>query len=108
MPLTYYERTTDCLKALGEQGVYRVAVEVMEGSHSLMELECPKPTALVFGNEVTGINDRVMRHCDAAVQIPMMGFKNSMNVATAFGIVLFELLRKWDAFHINQDAPGHE
>lgn len=97
VPWTYYERTVDALDALRDQGVHRVAVEVTDSAVSLMDYEWPKPVALVFGNEVTGINDRVLKRCDAAVRIPMRGYKNSLNVATAVGVVLYEVLRRWGA-----------
>lgn len=97
VPWSYYERTVDALDALGDRGVHRVAIETTHDGISLMDYTFPKPCAIVFGNEVDGIRDRVMRHCDATVYIPMHGYKNSINVATAFGIVLYELLRKWDA-----------
>jgi len=104
VPWTYHERTKDALIALGEQGVHRVAVEVTEDADSLMDYEFPKPVALVFGNEVTGINQKVLNRCDGVVKIPMHGYKNSMNVATAFGVVLFEVLRGWGVFGSGQDA----
>ncbi|MCH8205017.1 MAG: RNA methyltransferase [Candidatus Hydrogenedentes bacterium] len=95
VPWTYHERTTDALEELGQKGILRVAVEVTENSVPVPDFEWPTPVAIVFGNEVTGINERVLRACDAAVRIPMHGYKNSMNVATAFGIVLYEVLRRW-------------
>jgi 23S rRNA (guanosine2251-2'-O)-methyltransferase len=106
VPWTYHERTTDCLKALGDAGIHRVGIEVTDGAQSLMEVDWQRPTAVVFGNEVTGINDRVLRRCDSVVQIPMLGYKNSMNVATAFGVVVFEILRSWNAFQ-DRARPGN-
>ena len=53
--------------------------------------------AFVLGNEVTGIPERHLARCDALVQIPMHGFKNSINVATACGIVLYAILAQWQA-----------
>ena len=97
VPWTYHERTTAALRRLGESGILRVAVEVTENSAPITGFEWPSPVAIVFGNEVTGINDRVLRACDATVRIPMHGYKNSMNVATAYGIVLYEVLRRWNA-----------
>jgi tRNA G18 (ribose-2'-O)-methylase SpoU len=52
---------------------------------------------VVFGNEVNGINERVLRRCDAVVRIPMQGYKNSLNVATAFGVILYAILGQWGA-----------
>jgi 23S rRNA (guanosine2251-2'-O)-methyltransferase len=49
--------------------------------------------ALVMGNEVSGIPSRVIKKCDAVLEIPMRGAKESLNVAVAFGIVAFALLK---------------
>ncbi len=53
------------------------------------------PVCLVFGHEVDGIRPEVSQLCDTHVRIPMLGFKHSLNVATAGGVVLYELLRKY-------------
>ncbi len=92
VPWTYHERTADALDQLGRDGIVRVAIEVTPGAVPLHEFAWPRPVAIVFGNEVTGIDERVLSHCDAVVKIPMHGHKNSMNVATAFGIVLYHVL----------------
>lgn len=97
VPWTYHERTTDALDVLKSQGVTRVAIEVTDKAIPTNTFNWPTPVAIVFGNEVDGINERVLKKCDATVQIPMCGFKNSMNVATAFGVVLYSILGKWNA-----------
>jgi len=97
VPWSYHERTTRALDALREDGIPIVAVEVTDRAVSHVAYEWPKPVAVVFGNEVTGINEKVLRRCDAAVAIPMKGYKNTINVATAFGVVLYEILRRWGA-----------
>jgi 23S rRNA (guanosine2251-2'-O)-methyltransferase len=53
------------------------------------------PVCLVFGNEVDGIDPRLSEAADVHVRIPMLGVKQSLNVAVAGGVVLFELLRKF-------------
>lgn len=95
VPWTYHERTCDALDTLRAQGIHRVAIEVTESAVSLVEFDWPKPVAIVFGNEVTGISQKALHRCDTTVRIPMQGHKNSLNVATAFGVVLFEVLRYW-------------
>lgn len=97
VPWTYFERTTRAIDALHEQHIPVIAVETVEGAPSHVEFDWPRPVAIVFGNEVTGINEKILGRCDGAVQIPMGGYKNTINVATAFGIVLFEILRRWNA-----------
>ncbi len=53
------------------------------------------PVCVVFGHEVEGIRPELSAACDTFVRIPMLGAKHSLNVATAGGIVLYELLRKY-------------
>ena len=51
------------------------------------------PVCLVVGNEVDGISDEVVKLADVALEIPMAGVKNSLNVAVAFGVAVFHLSR---------------
>ena len=97
IPWTYYERTPDALAHLRELRIPAVAVEVAEHAVSYVAYEWPKPVAIVFGNEVTGIAAKVRDRCDATAYIPMQGYKKSINVATAFGVVFYEILRRWGA-----------
>ena len=53
------------------------------------------PVCVVFGHEVEGIRPEVSALCDTHVRIPMLGTKHSLNVATAGGVVIYELLRKY-------------
>ena len=97
VPWTYYERTSDALQWLQDRQIPVVAIETVGGAVAHTQFEWPKPVAIVFGNEVTGINEKTLARCNAAVRIPMFGFKNSINVATAYGIVQYEILRQWKA-----------
>lgn len=95
VPWTYYRDTVQALEHLHAQSIPVFAIEVTDDAKSLYEIEWPRPAAIVFGNEVRGIRPEVLRLCEATVCIPMHGYKNSINVATAFGIVLYEVLRSW-------------
>jgi tRNA G18 (ribose-2'-O)-methylase SpoU len=53
------------------------------------------PICVVFGNEVDGVTPELAAMCDSHVRIPMLGMKHSLNVATAGGVVMYELLRKY-------------
>jgi tRNA G18 (ribose-2'-O)-methylase SpoU len=57
------------------------------------------PLCLVFGHETEGVSPDVVRYCQTHVRIPMLGRKHSLNVATAGGVVLYELLRKYRQLH---------
>jgi len=97
VPWTYHERNRDCVDIIKEQGLPLVGIETAEGAVSHHQFAWPKPVVVVFGNEVNGINERVLRRCDAVVRIPMQGYKNSLNVATAFGVILYAILGQWGA-----------
>ncbi|RYG28775.1 MAG: hypothetical protein EOO01_39250, partial [Chitinophagaceae bacterium] len=49
--------------------------------------------AVIFGNEVTGVEQSTIAHCDGTIEIPQLGMKHSLNIATAAGVVLWELIR---------------
>jgi tRNA G18 (ribose-2'-O)-methylase SpoU len=76
-------------------GYHVVAVETSPQAVDLFEWEPAWPVCLVFGHETDGVSPEVARHCEAHVCIPMLGRKHSLNVATAAGVVLYELLRKF-------------
>jgi tRNA G18 (ribose-2'-O)-methylase SpoU len=50
---------------------------------------------VLFGNEVDGLRPELAELADTHVRIPMLGVKHSLNVATAAGVVMYELLRKY-------------
>ena len=59
-------------------------------------------TLLPMGNEALGVSREVLEQCDRIVEIPLFGFKNSMNVAAAAAVITFEILRQWKV----QPEPG--
>jgi tRNA G18 (ribose-2'-O)-methylase SpoU len=80
------------LTDLKANGIQLVAVETARGASPYHRFEYNFPVALVLGNEALGVSAAALRMCDAVVEIPVFGYKNSINVATAAGIVLYELL----------------
>jgi len=83
------------LERLRAQGHQIAAVETTPHAVDLFEWNPAFPVCVVFGHEVDGIRPEVAAHCDVHIRIPMLGRKHSLNVATAGGVVLFELLRKY-------------
>jgi tRNA G18 (ribose-2'-O)-methylase SpoU len=53
------------------------------------------PLCMVIGNEITGVSKEIVDQCDCAIEIPMYGIKQSLNVAVAYGIAVVELTRIW-------------
>lgn len=92
----HFGATVDSIRLLKEAGYMVLAVEQTEGSMRLTGLSSAVgwPVAVVFGNEVSGVDPAVLALCDASVEIPQWGMKHSLNVSIAAGIVLWELVRE--------------
>jgi tRNA G18 (ribose-2'-O)-methylase SpoU len=106
VPWTYYERNRDCIDALEAQGIPLVSIEVTPEAIPYPKFEWPSPVAIAFGNEVNGVNHRVLERSSAVVCIPMHGYKNSINVATAFGIILYDILGRWNCLEAARAIPA--
>jgi tRNA G18 (ribose-2'-O)-methylase SpoU len=82
------------VKILQHQGIPVLALEQTDSSVSLWEAPIELPLGLVVGNEVEGISSHVVSLADGALEIPLHGIKESLNVAVACGIALFEIARR--------------
>ena len=72
------------------------AIVKVEGSTKLQDLSLPAVNgyAVVLGNEVKGVRQEVVDHCDACLEIPQFGTKHSLNVSVTAGIVVWEFARR--------------
>lgn len=77
------------------------AIETSPHSVDLFQWQPSFPVCVAFGNEVEGLRPELLEMADTHVRIPMLGKKMSLNVATAAGIVLYELLREYRILRIN-------
>jgi 23S rRNA (guanosine2251-2'-O)-methyltransferase len=96
VPWEYFETTEAAVMKLKSEG-YRVwAVEQVENSVSLPDFipERDQKLALVFGNEVKGVQQAVVDLCVGAIEIPQYGTKHSFNISVSAGIVLWDLVYK--------------
>lgn len=96
VPWEYFEETEDAVLRLKEAGYLVFAVEQVENSISLPNFipEKDQKLALVFGNEVKGVQQSVVDICDGAIEIPQYGTKHSFNISVSAGIVLWDLAYK--------------
>ena len=90
----YVSSTMEAVNLLKEKGYKIFAVEQAEGSVSLEKFNPEDNIAVIFGNEVEGVDVEVLKHCDACIEIPQFGTKHSLNISVAAGIVLWEITRK--------------
>ena len=82
---------------LRQSGFQIAAIETNPQAEDLFAWQPRFPVCVAFGHEVDGLRAELIALADVHVRIPMLGQKNSLNVATAGGIVLYELLRKFRA-----------
>jgi tRNA G18 (ribose-2'-O)-methylase SpoU len=93
-----WEHTWDAppmIARLREQGCEIAAIETSLHAVDLFDWQPRFPVAILFGHETDGLTPELSAMADTHVRIPMLGKKHSLNVATAGGVVLFELLRKY-------------
>ncbi len=88
----YFDNTSDCLQSLKNEGYLIYVIEQAYKKRYLgsFEPEKDQKIALVFGNEINGIDEQVMKMADACIEIPQFGTKHSLNIAVSAGIVIWE------------------
>jgi tRNA G18 (ribose-2'-O)-methylase SpoU len=91
----YFKRTAEAIEQLRRDDYQVFAVEQAANSYPLqrLEIDASQKLAVVFGNEVTGVEQTTIEQTDGCIEIPQLGMKHSLNIATAVGVVLWELVR---------------
>lgn len=91
----YFGTTIEAIKKLRKEkgSIEILSAEVTGQAVSMWEYDFKPQTALIFGNEVTGVSEEVLEASDAHVKIPMFGEKKSLNVATSVGIIVYHSVK---------------
>ena len=92
----YFPSTRDSLTELKNAGFNICAVEQTSNS---IPIDCYDPPenakiAVIFGNEVQGVNENIIQEVDTCIEIPQFGTKHSLNVSVAVGIIIWDLFKK--------------
>ena len=92
----HVDNAVDAVDNLKKEGYTVFSIEQAEGSVMLNELtlERGRKYAVVFGNEVKGVQQSVIDHSDGCIEIPQYGTKHSLNVSVTAGIVIWDLFKK--------------
>jgi len=89
----HFASALDAVNEARANGYKIMAVEQAHNSTALHELQWKNErTALVFGNEVTGVSDAVLKAADGFIEIPQWGTKHSLNISVSAGVVLWEMV----------------
>jgi tRNA G18 (ribose-2'-O)-methylase SpoU len=92
VPWKKFENTIEAIDYLHEQGIEVWAAETASVASPYDKVEYPSALGIVFGNEALGVSMEVMQRCDRLVEIPLLGYKNSLNVATSCAVLGFKAL----------------
>ncbi|HYP07637.1 MAG TPA: RNA methyltransferase [Bryobacteraceae bacterium] len=95
VPWEHRESSVEAALQYRERGYELAVIETGVHSVDLFDWQPQFPVCVIFGNELDGVAPELIALCDSFVRIPMLGLKHSLNVATAGGIVMYELLRKY-------------
>ena len=92
----YIKATSEAVETLKKDGYIIISVEQTDNAVMLQDfkIEKNKKYAVIFGNEVKGVQQEVVNKSDYAIEIPQIGTKHSLNISVSAGIVLWELFRK--------------
>lgn len=89
-----YKQTLDAYDTLRKKGYQIIATTPHENDSMIGDLDISKPTALVFGTELTGLTQQAIDHADGYVKIPMYGFTESFNISVCAALSLFSVTEK--------------
>ena len=98
--------TAPLVREIRARGYEIAAIETSVRGVDLFDWQPSFPVCVLFGNEIDGLDEEISQLADTHVRIPMLGLKHSLNVATAGGIVIYELLRKYRALFKSETMMG--
>jgi len=94
VPWEYHKDPLDVIAMMKKRKTQICVLELTNRSEPYYALQRSDfPLCVVVGNEITGISKEIIDQADIAIEIPMFGNKQSLNVAVAYGIVVFDFLR---------------
>jgi tRNA G18 (ribose-2'-O)-methylase SpoU len=95
VPWEYRRNSLEVINELKSKNVKICALEITDEKKLIYDItKNDFPLCLIIGNEITGVSKELLNLADIAVELPMFGIKHSLNVAVAYGIAVYELIRK--------------
>ena len=95
VPWEHSEDTISVIKRLKSSGYLIAALEHTDSSKSYRKAEYSFPLCVMLGNEVDGLSEGAVNLADMAIEIPMYGIKQSLNVSVAYGIIVYHLVEEF-------------
>jgi len=95
VPWEYYKNPVDIVGKLKSENVKVAILEITDQRNLIWNIkEEDFPICLVVGNEITGVSKEIIDIADTSFEIPMLGMKQSLNVSIAYGIAVYEMVKK--------------
>ena len=96
VPWSYVRDPNPLVEELKQQGYQIIALEHTNSSCDFRRANYQFPVCLLIGHEYQGVGQSLLDKADVAVEIPMHGIKQSLNVSVAYGVMIYELLRQYE------------
>jgi len=87
----YFSNSEAAIALLKSRGIPVIALETTSDAVSLFDYEVTQPIGLILGNEALGIEAKILKQADIVLSIPVLGWKNSLNVCNAFAVAAYHL-----------------
>ena len=98
VPWEYVKDPAEAVRQLKSSGFRATCLEITDQVLPYYDVTASKfPLCMVIGNEITGVSKDALAECETAIEIPQYGIKQSLNVAVAYGVAIYELSRIWRA-----------
>ena len=95
VPWEYYKNPVDIVTKLKNDGIKICSLELTDKGNMYWNFEKSDfPLCLILGNEITGVSKELIELSDFSVELPMLGMKQSLNVSVAYGIAVYEMIKK--------------
>ena len=95
IPWEHFENPLDAISHIEKQNITPIVVEQTITSRSIYDFKLKFPVCFVFGNEVSGVSEEIVRKIKLHAEVPMGGIKQSLNVAVSMGVVGYEAARQY-------------
>ncbi len=96
----YVKDPKEVILKLKKEGIKICALELTDNSFPYYSVKAEDfPLCVLIGNEITGVSQDLIDLCDFSIEIPQYGIKQSLNVAVAYGVTIFELRKTFDIYN---------
>ena len=95
VPWEYHKDPVELVKKIKEDKINIAVLEITDKKNNIWNIERSDfPLCLVLGNEITGVSKDIIELADTSFELPMLGMKQSLNVSVAYGVAVYEMVRK--------------